>query len=231
MRAFSWLLTLLLLSGCKESNQPPNAPQKPSEAPIAHTEEDHSVEYFVEILTPIIDPEKLDTLKGKRAATPRLRKACYWLQMAHTAGFDVGEIIDLSYDPNGPCGSLSYNQTGPYGFHRAKAQGDSLVRNRVILERLGCFDEAGLAKLRKGNAPTITKGPYAGEIVTGDHIIPRSVCPELDNKIYNLEMMPLTLNQKKGAKITQRQIDIAKRWNADGLLSDEGLRAVLEEKN
>ena len=77
--------------------------------------------------------------------------------------------------------------------------------------------------------PTITKGPYAGEIVTGDHIIPRSVCPELDNALYNLEMMPLTLNQRKSAKIGQRQIDLAKRWNADGLLSDEGLKAVLEE--
>ena len=101
----------------------------------------------------------------------------------------------------------------------------------MILERLGCFDEAGLAKLRKGNAPTITKGPYAGEIVTGDHIIPRSVCPELDNKIYNLEMMPLTLNQRKGAKVTQRQIDLAKRWNTDGLLRDAGLGAVLGENH
>ena len=42
-----------------------------------------------------------------------------------------------------------------------------------------------MAKLRKGNAPTITKGPYAGEIVTGDHIIPRSVTPELDNTLFN----------------------------------------------
>ncbi|MDA7646088.1 hypothetical protein N8721_01655 [bacterium] len=42
-------------------------------------------------------------------------------------------------------------------------------------------------------------------------------------------MMPLTLNQRKSAKIGQRQIDLAKRWNADGLLSDEGLKAVLEE--
>jgi hypothetical protein len=80
--------------------------------------------------------------------------------------------------------------------------------------------------LRKGNAPTITKGPYAGEIVTGDHIIPRSVCPELDNALYNLEMMPLTLNQRKSAKIGQRQMDLAKRWNTDGLLSDAGLKAA-----
>ena len=58
-----------------------------------------------------------------------------------------------------------------------------------------------LAKLRKGNAPTITKGPDAGEIVTGDRFIPRSVCPELDNALYNLGVMPLTLNQRKSAKI------------------------------
>jgi hypothetical protein len=80
--------------------------------------------------------------------------------------------------------------------------------------------------LRKGNAPTITKGPYAGEIVTGDHIIPRSVTPELDNTLFNLEMMPLTLNQQKSAKVGQRQHDLARRWHSMGLLSDEGLKAV-----
>ena len=37
------------------------------------------------------------------------------------------------------------------------------------------------------------------------------------------------MHELKSAKIGQRQIDLAKRWNADGLLSEEGLRAVLEE--
>jgi hypothetical protein len=165
MRAIIWILSLFILCGCKDNKQTSEPPQKPSEASteasVAQLREDRSVEYFVEILTPIIDPAKLDTLKGKRAATPRLRKACYWLQMAHTAGLDVGEIIDLSHD-----------QVGPVEPPRAKAQRDSLIRNRLILEPLGGVDEAGLAKLRKGNAPTITKGPYAGEIVTGDHITP-----------------------------------------------------------
>jgi hypothetical protein len=104
----------------------------------------------------------------------------------------------------------------------------SLIRNLTILEGLGCLDDDGMAKLRKGNAPTITKGPYAGEIVMGDHIIPRSVTPELDNALFNLEFIPLTLNQRKSAKVGQRQIDLARRWHKVGLLSDEGLRAVLE---
>ena len=84
-----------------------------------------------------------------------------------------------------------------------------------------------MAKLRKGNAPTITKGPYAGEIVTGDHIIPRSVTPELDNTLFNLEFMPLTLNQRKSAKVGQRQIDLARRWHKLGILSKKGLGAAV----
>ncbi|MDA7679404.1 hypothetical protein N9046_08820 [Akkermansiaceae bacterium] len=208
MRTLLLFLSLFILTGCKDT-PPVNTPR---EAPV----ESLNASEYTTVLAPLIDPAKLDTLKGKRAATPRLRKACYWLQMAHTAGFDIGEIIDQAHA-----------QTGPHEPKRAKAQRESLIRNRLILERLGCVDEAGMIKLRKGNAPTITKGPYAGEIVTGDHIIPRSVCPELDNALYNLEMMPLTLNQKKSAKIGQRQIDLARRWNQDGLLSDEGLGAVL----
>ncbi|MDA7867627.1 hypothetical protein N9A62_01390 [Akkermansiaceae bacterium] len=221
MRTLLLFLSLFILTGCKDTPSASTPPETPAEAPTeaspAQLKEEHVAADFANLLAPLIDPAKLDTLKGKRAATPRLRKACYWLQMAHMSGFDAGEIIDQAHA-----------QTGPHEPDRAEAQRDSLIRNRVILERLGCIDEAGLAKLRKGNAPTITKGPYAGEIVTGDHIIPRSVCPELDNALYNLEMMPLTLNQKKSAKIGQRQIDLAKRWNKDGLLSDAGLGAVLQ---
>ena len=72
MRAFNWLLTLLFLVGCKEFNQPHNAPQKPSEAPTdapaANLKEDHVAADFANFLAPLIDPSKLDTLKGKRAA-------------------------------------------------------------------------------------------------------------------------------------------------------------------
>lgn len=102
-----------------------------------------------------------------------------------------------------------------------------IIKKPDVKDRIDTFavpaEEAGMIKLRKGSAPTITKGPYAGEIVTGDHIIPRSVCLEQDNALYNLEMMPLTLNQKKSAKIGQRQIDLVKRWNQDGFISDAGL--------
>lgn len=103
---------------------------------------------------------------------------------------------------------------------------ESLARNRTILERLGCLDEAGMSKLRKGNAPTITKGPYAGELATGDHIIPRSVCPVLDNVIVNLEFLPATLNLKKGAKVGERQVAVARKFHAAGIIDAAALDAI-----
>ena len=59
-----------------------------------------------------------------------------------------------------------------------KAQKGSLTGNVTILARLGCLDEEGMTLLRKGNAPTVKKGPYVGEIVTGNHIAndSREIC-------------------------------------------------------
>jgi hypothetical protein len=117
---------------------------------------------------------------------------------------------------------------GYAGTARADADRASLIRNITILERLGCLDEGGLAKLRKGNAPVITRGPYAGDIASVDHIIPRSVVEELDERIYNLEFMPSRMNSRKGAAIGLRQRQLAAKWHKAGLLSDAGLRAVMD---
>ena len=76
----------------------------------------------------------------------------------------------------------------------------SLLRNLHILKKLGCLDDAGMGKLKTGNAPTVTKGPYAGDIASVDHIIPRSIVEELDEKLFNLEFMPSRMNSKKGNK-------------------------------
>ena len=205
MRSLIALLAAFILLACQDADPMSSTPQGRIEHQDARD--------FPAIVAPLIDPAKLDTLKGKRAATPRLRKACYWLEMGTRDGQDAGEVIDQAHA-----------LTGPHKPERIKAQRDSLIRNLTILERLGCLDDEGMEKLRRGNAPTITKGPYAGEIATGDHIIPRSVTPELDKTLFNLEFMPLTLNQRKSAKVGQRQIDLARRWHKAGLLLQAGLR-------
>ena len=90
----------------------------------------------------------------------------------------------------------------------------------------GCLGEAGMEKLRRGKAPTIAKGAYADDIATADHILPRSIVPELDNRLYNLEFMPETKNQIKSNKVGERELALAREWHGLGLLSDEGLRAI-----
>jgi len=136
--------------------------------------------------------------------------------MAHRENQDLSSLI-----------KQAHAATGHDDQNREQIQSAALIRNRGILEKLGCLDAVGMEKLRRGKAPTITKGPYAGELATGDHIIPRSVCPELDNSLFNLEFMPETLNQRKGNKVGQRQVDLAKRWNRLGILSEKGFQEVI----
>ena len=78
--------------------------------------------------------------------------------------------------------------------------------------------------MRRGRSPTVQRGPYLGDALSVDHIIPRAVVPELDNAIANLELMPLRMNESKNAKVGQRQIDVARKLNEAGLLNDAGLR-------
>lgn len=168
-----------------------------------------------EILAPLVTPQKVDALARSRAANPRLRKIAYWLEVARRDGQEAGAVI-----------SQAQQKAGYAGTPRADVEKAALLRNLTILERLGCLTDDGMAKLRKGNAPTITRGPYAGDVVEVDHIIPRAVVPELDCKLYNLEFMPARMNREKSAKIGQRQIALAKQWNAQGLLSEAGFQAV-----
>jgi len=56
--------------------------------------------------------------------------------------------------------------------------------------------------------------------------LPRAVCPELDNVIANLELMPMRANASKNAKIGSRQVQKADDLNRGGLLSKEGLAKV-----
>lgn len=169
-----------------------------------------------EIIAPLIDPAKLDALDGDRAANSRLRKIAYWLEAGKRAGKDPGEVIETAQK------ALGYADTP-----RAKADRTSLLRNLTILERLGCLDDAGMEKLRKGNAPKITKGPYAGDIASVDHIIPRSVAPGLDEKLYNLEFMPSRMNTSKGSQIGQRQLALAQEWKETELISVGDFQKVM----
>ena len=83
-----------------------------------------------------------------------------------------------------------------------------------------------MAGLRRGKSATITRGEYAGQEAEADHTIPRAVCPELQNQVMNLELMPASLNRSKSEKITDRARVFAKELYDAKLLTDEGWKAI-----
>ena len=69
-------------------------------------------------------------------------------------------------------------------------------------------------------------GPYSGDGLSVDHIVPRAVVPELDNVIANLELMSLKLNLNENNKVGNRQVSHAEKLHTAGLLSREGLEKL-----
>jgi hypothetical protein len=165
----------------------------------------------------LTDPKKLATLKGERASNPRLQKCLYWIEVDQRTegGLRFYGLINRSLELNG-------EKDTPYG----NAILGSLFSNYSLACDMGLFTSEGMNELRQGKSATITKGEYVGQEATADHYIPRSVCPELDNQIYNLLLLPSKLNSSKGDKVEKKQVKYAEELNKGGLLSAEGLEAV-----
>jgi hypothetical protein len=165
----------------------------------------------------LTDPAKLATLNGERAANPRLQKCVYWLAYAEERGEKPQAVLDESAKLNNTAGT-------PYaGFVSW-----GLLENLKIAKELGLLTPDGLAELRRGKSATITKGQYAGQEAEADHVIPKAVCPELQNQVMNLELLPASLNRAKSDKVTERARVFAKELYDAKLLSEEGWKKVMD---
>ena len=158
------------------------------------------------------DPAKLATLKGERAVNPRLQKCVYWLASAEEQGEKPEAVLDESAKLNKTAGT-------PYaGFVSW-----GLLENLKIAKELGLLTPEGMAELKQGKSAIITKGQYSGQKAEADGVIPKAVCPELQNQVMNLELIPASL---KSAKVTERAKVFAKELYEAKLLSEEGWEKV-----
>jgi len=124
--------------------------------------------YAAEAIAAQTDPQKLATLKGERAANPRVQRCIYWLATAEAAGELPEGVLDVAAQLNGTAGT-------PYaGFVRW-----GLLENLRLAKEYGILTPEGMAELRRGKSATITKGQYAGQEAAADHVIPLKVAPEL----------------------------------------------------
>jgi hypothetical protein len=152
----------------------------------------------------LIDPDRLSKL-GARAANPRVQKYVAILENARRAGRDPSQVVSKAMEIAGMRDQL------------ADLTAAAMLRNLTIAERLGCLNAHGLKTMGEGRAPIVMKGPYKGDPLSVDHIIPLSVVPELDKVIANLELMPLRMNESKRASMGVRQVELLKKLRAAGL--------------
>lgn len=164
-------------------------------------------------LSSLTDPVKLSTL-GERGANPRVNKAVYWLHVAETRNLAPSSAVDWINTLN--------------GVHepRASLVKSALLKNLKTAEELGLFTGDNPDRLRRGNAGIVAAGPYEGETVEIDHIVPVSLAPEIGNELANLEMLPKTLNRRKSDRVGERQLAHAQKLFDAGLLSPESLEKI-----
>ncbi len=173
---------------------------------------------YADHIASLIDPAKLAKL-GTREANPRVQKCVYWLATARKAGQQPEKVL-----------GAAVSRAGYRNHLAAKLTKDALLRNLDIAEKLGCLDTEGLGELRRGKAATVRHGPFKGDQLSVDHIIPRAVAPELDNVIANLELMPQRMNAGKSDKVGDRQRLLANQLFEAGLLSNKRLKAVQDNR-
>lgn len=162
------------------------------------------------------DTAKLATL-GPRGANSRLNKIIYWLDQARHRGLAPDTTIGIAQ---------FYNRTQE---PRAALVKSSLLNNLKIADELGLMTDENRDRLRHGNAAIVTQGPYQGETVEIDHIVPYSLAPEVGNELANLELLPNTLNRRKSNRIGSRQLAHAEKLRAAGLLGRDSYNRVLAE--
>ena len=164
-------------------------------------------------VTHLSDPVKLASLE-KRGANPRVNKIVYWLHRSNEYQVSPEIILSIALLINGIHGE------------RGLLTQQTMLRNIKIAQELGLFNEKNKNRLRHGKAGIVIFGPYKGDQVEIDHIIPVSLAPEIGNELANLEMMPSTLNRKKSNRITSRQIAYAEKFYDIGLIEENTISQI-----
>ncbi len=213
VRTIALILLTLLPSACRKA-EPARQPEAPTPAGIVRPAAKAAAMAESAQVAALIDPAKLATLR-ERGANPRILKITAILYVAKESGKNPETIV------NGAVEKIGWG-----GTDKGKLTADAMIRNLAILENLGSTTSEDIAELRRGRCPTVRRGPSAGDIVSVDHIIPRAAVPELDCVIANLELMPLKLNQSKNDSIGPRQRDLARQFQAAGLLPENSFRQL-----
>jgi hypothetical protein len=159
------------------------------------------------------DPAKLATL-GKRAANPRVNRIVFYLHQANESGTNPSEALDWAFGENGTTGLVA-----------VLTKATQLLNYQHAID-WGLLTDDNLERLKRGNAPIITKGRHQGQATDVDHIVPISLAPEAGNSLANLELLPSSVNRSKGARVGIHELGFAKRLHEAGIIKSDTLSTV-----
>lgn len=153
-----------------------------------------------------IDPLRLGRLTSKRAANVRINQTMLCMYDAERAGTSPSRFIDDALES---CGAN--RRIGEF-YHDPTLAKEALVENYRVLKQGGVFEDSiNLEKLRRGRSPTIKRGPYSGETMEVDHIIPVAVDDSLSANLANLKYSPMSANRAKGMQVTDEAVALARQ--------------------
>ncbi len=173
-------------------------------------------ETIVTAIASLTDPAKIATLVGIDACNPRLNKAAYWMHQANVLGLDLNQLIREA--------TSRYDDTEQHRNLVLK----SLVKNNRQMVRLGCYTLENLDLLRNGNSATIILGPYVGQKVEVDHVVPKSLIPALAKDFANLRFEPFRINRMKWDRIRHSELRAIRIFAACGLVPSSAVEMVRE---
>jgi len=150
--------------------------------------------------------------KDPQELVSSMYRCIYWCEMLVRQGKNI-EAVNL------------------IGANPANSQINSFTKRRIIenlrqAQEMGILNPDGLAKLRQGSPPVITKGDYISQLAMFDQIISNELCPELNDKPYNYRLCPASLESRKADKMGEEYLKYAEELHSCGLLSAKGLQAV-----
>lgn len=183
-----------------------------------YLEAEKATKSAVSVVAPLVEYRELYANGRDREANDVLLKTVAALVEADNAGVDLREVLR---------GAERVNNT-PVEYSDLLTE--ALLRNVKIARELALDTPENVARMTEGKSPIVGRGPYIGEKAEVDHIVPRSLAPDLDNLLINLELLPRTLNRKKSNKVTKRAAAMAKRFYDAGVMLPESYRAVMRER-
>jgi hypothetical protein len=164
----------------------------------------------------LLDPTRLQALKGPRGANPSFNKIMYWVHVSEQKGLDTTSLLNEALHQHG-----------------VPQQGiDLIVHNLKDSYQLGqtleAFTAANLTKLRTGGSAKM--GPLMNNTGVLDigHIIDVDAVPDLGRTIANLKWEWSGVNRAYKNQTTPQALQWARKMYDAGLITAAELSKILK---